>query len=166
MSERRPSSPSAARLGRAFLVLLVLPACACGPHSSDRALSGDEIDLVIGGHKVRVEVASDDLSRQTGLMHRESLPESRGMLFIYRSAHELSFWMKNTSIPLEIAFLDDAGKILEIRRLRPRDESSVTSRDPVRYALEVNDGWFRKRGLKAGDSFDEFEAKVQTFHVR
>ena len=84
-------------------------------------------------------------------MNREELPENQGMLFVFESTRILSFWMRNTFIPLDIAFIDDAGKIVDIQRMEPLDESkSYTSAAPALYALEVNAGWFAKNTIKVG----------------
>ena len=108
-----------------------------------------------GGKKVevRVEVA-DDLAEQTkGLMDRTTLGENRGMLFVYPEEQELSFWMKNTLIPLSIAFIDSERRIVDIQDMKPLDDKppSYVSADPAQYALEVNQGFFEKRGVKVGD---------------
>ena len=129
---------------------------------------GEVLELTIRGKALTVETALDEPSRQRGLMFREKkeLPEDRGMLFIWPSAVKQSFWMRNTSIPLSIAFLDEDGKILQVEDLRPHDERYTRSKDEVRYALEVNRGWFAKNGLKAGDVFDDFRKKVDGLPVR
>jgi uncharacterized membrane protein (UPF0127 family) len=131
-------------------------------------LAGDIIFLTLGERKLRVEVASDNYTRQKGLMHRrpEDLGEDHGMLFIFPDYKQQSFWMKNTLIPLSIAFLDDDGKILQIEDMKPKDESSTRSKNKVRYALEVHQGWFRKAGLEVGDSLPDFRDKVRGFEVR
>jgi uncharacterized membrane protein (UPF0127 family) len=84
-------------------------------------------------------------------MYTESLPPDRGMLFVFQREDRLAFWMKNTPIPLDIAFIDAQGRILEIQEMKPLDTTVYHSRQPALYALEVNAGWFQKHGIKVGD---------------
>jgi uncharacterized membrane protein (UPF0127 family) len=109
------------------------------------------LPLTIGGHVLRVEIVDTDLARQQGLMHRDALPADRGMLFVYAQPLPLAFWMKNTKIPLDIAFLADDGAILQIEAMTPYDETHINSKTPVRLALEVNHGWFAEHGVRVGD---------------
>lgn len=109
-----------------------------------------EITLTLGGHKLTAEVAYTDADRELGLMHRRMLPENRGMLFVFPQAAPLSFWMMNTHIPLSIAFIDDAGTIINITDMKPLTTETHNSARPARYALEMNQGWFRKHGIRAG----------------
>ena len=108
-----------------------------------------------GGKKVRVRVeVADDLAEQAkGLMDRTMLGENRGMLFVYPEERELSFWMKNTLIPLSIAFIDSESRIIDIQDMKPLDDEppSYVSAEPVQYALEVNQGFFEKNGVRLGD---------------
>ena len=109
-----------------------------------------EIALEIKGHKVTAEVAGTDAARATGLMHRRMLPENRGMLFVFPQAAPQSFWMMNTYVPLSIAFIDEGGTIINIADMKPLTTDPHPSAKPAKYALEVNQGWFAKRGIKAG----------------
>ncbi len=106
-----------------------------------------------GEVRVRVEIADDDFERGRGLMYRTALAENRGMLFVYEVEQKLSFWMKNTLIPLSIAFMDAEGRIVDIQDMEPLDDDppSYVSAEPARYALEVNQGFFEERGVKVGD---------------
>ena len=108
------------------------------------------ITLRIGNTKLTAEVAAAPSDRATGLMHRFSLPPDHGMLFVFETPQPLAFWMKNTHIPLSIAYLDAQGKILNIEDMAPQTLNGHCSRRPVRYALEMNQGWFAKRGIKPG----------------
>jgi uncharacterized membrane protein (UPF0127 family) len=101
-------------------------------------------------HVIQAEVAASPQERAIGLMHRKSMPANNGMLFVFEEAQPQCFWMKNTLLPLSIAFLDDAGQVVNIADMKPLDESSHCSAKPVRFALEMNQGWFAKRGIKAG----------------
>jgi len=137
------------------------------PHSSDTTAAGKEETtsgppglrtLVIdasGGEKVevRVEVADNVLERARGLMYRKALGVNRGMLFVYPEEQRLSFWMKNTLIPLSIAYIDSKRRIVDIQDMKPLDDEppSYVSADPAQYALEVNRGFFEEWGVKVGD---------------
>jgi len=108
-----------------------------------------------GGKKVevRVEIADGPFEQQRGLMYRTALGEDRGMLFVYRREQPLSFWMKNTRIPLSIAYIDSKGRITDILDMKPLDDKPphYISSEPVQYALEVNQGFFDEHGVKVGD---------------
>ena len=107
--------------------------------------------LKIGNHDLLVELAVSDLEQEKGLMNRDSLGTDQGMLFVFDQPKEASFWMHNTSIPLDLAYLDEKGEILEILPLVPFEENPVNSKSKkVAYALEVNRDWFSSRSLKAG----------------
>lgn len=129
-----------------LVALLVLSLCSYA--HAERALP--EAALEIQGHKLTAEVAGDDASRTTGLMHRRMLPENRGMLFVFPAAAVQNFWMMNTYVPLSIAYIDDQGKIVNIADMKPLTTDPHPSAKPVRYALEMNRGWFAKRGISAG----------------
>ena len=101
--------------------------------------------------EVEVEIATDDAERAQGLMERTELAENAGMLFVYEEERQLSFWMKNTLIPLSIAYADSQGRIVDIQDMQPLDETPHPSAEPVRYALEVNQGFFEERGIRVGD---------------
>lgn len=101
--------------------------------------------------EVPVEVADTEDERQTGLMGRAALPEDAGMLFVFDSEQQLSFWMKDTLIPLSIAFMDSEGRIVDIQDMQPLDETPHLSAEPAQYALEVNQGFFAAWGIQVGD---------------
>jgi uncharacterized membrane protein (UPF0127 family) len=107
--------------------------------------------LKINGHNLRAEVANTDEDRRTGLMFRNSLAENQGMLFVYESEGRYAMWMKNTIIPLSVAFIDRKGIILNIEDMQPHTEDSHGSKGPAKYSLEMNQGWFKKRGINKGD---------------
>lgn len=159
----------------AILVALVAPTAACGgepeggaaearsaaapgqdstrpTRSVDRSPAGlRTTTITVGGHEVTVEVAESDAERQRGLMGRDSLPRDRGMLFVYPRPQTLSFWMRNTSIPLSIAYAAQDGRIVDIQQMDPHTEEQHPSREPAMYALEMNQGWFEEHGVTVGD---------------
>ena len=100
--------------------------------------------------QLQIEVADTYAKREYGLMNRKKLAKNRGMLFKFPYFNKLSFWMKNTYIPLDIAFLDDKGRILQIESMCPLSTKPIVSNFPCRYALEVNKGWFEENGVKEG----------------
>lgn len=102
-----------------------------------------------------IEIADTEPEREKGLMFRYSLPADNGMLFVFNNERKLSFWMKNTFIPLDIAYISAEGIINEIYRMEPLDYSIIyPSNKPAKYALEVNAGWFKKNGIKPGMKLD------------
>ena len=108
--------------------------------------------ISIKGHTLAAELATMPEARICGLSHRVKLPENHGMLFIYPTIGLRTFWMKDTHIPLSIAFLDDSGLILSIHHMAPMQTAErYRSLQPVRYALEVNQGWFAENGIGVGD---------------
>jgi uncharacterized membrane protein (UPF0127 family) len=115
------------------------------------------ITLTIGSHKLVAEVASTEGQRGTGLMHRRMLPENRGMLFVFPDIAYHGMWMMNTYVPLSVAFIDRDGAIINIADMEPHTTSTHMAARPAKYALEMNQGWFRKRGLKAGDKVEGLE---------
>jgi uncharacterized protein len=108
------------------------------------------LELKAGMHLIRAEVAADFASRSQGLMHRKSLAQNAGMLFAFDRAELHCMWMKNTYIPLSVAFLDEQGTIINIADMQPHSEQSHCATKPARYALEMTRGWFAERGVKAG----------------
>jgi uncharacterized protein len=113
-----------------------------------------QIPLNIGNHKLTAEVANTEPARATGLMHRRMLPENRGMLFVFTEVALHAMWMMNTHVPLSVAFLDRDGVIINIADMEPHTQNTHGATRPAKYALEMNQGWFRKRGVKAGDRIE------------
>ena len=106
--------------------------------------------LRLGNSTLEVEIAATNQSRQRGLMHRHVMAEERGMLFVFEQAERLCFWMRNTYIPLSIAYLDKDATIIEIFDMQALDERSVCSTAPAQFALEVNQGWFERHQIQVG----------------
>ena len=111
--------------------------------------------LTIRDQRLVVEVASTPQTRATGLMHRFSLRQDHGMLFVFEAPQPLAFYMKNTHIPLSIAYIDGRGRILNIEDMRPLDESTHWSRGNAQYAIEMRQGWFAAKGIGVGDVVEE-----------
>jgi len=108
------------------------------------------LQLTAGMHLVRAEVAADNPSRSRGLMHRKSLAPNAGMLFVFDAPALHCMWMRNTYIPLSVAFLDAQGAIINIADMQPHSEQSHCAGRPALYALEMTQGWFAQRGIKPG----------------
>ena len=108
------------------------------------------ITLNAGIHNIRAEVAQTAEERATGLMFRQTMPAQDGMLFVFEQPATQCFWMKNTLLPLSVAFVADDGTIVNLDDMKPQTLDSHCSTGPVRFVLEMNQGWFAKRGLKAG----------------
>ena len=121
------------------------------PNESDTiaidASSGERVE-------VKVEIADDPTERQRGLMERTALAENAGMLFVFNREQQLSFFMRNTLIPLSIAYIDGGGRIVDIQDMQPLDETPHPSTEPAKYALEVNRGFFVARGIHVGDKVE------------
>ena len=106
--------------------------------------------LQIGERHARVEIANTDETRRKGLMFRTRLADSSGMIFIFAREQPVSMWMRNTRIPLSVAFIDARGRIVNIERMQPETEETHASNGPVKYALEMQQGWFEKHGIGSG----------------
>lgn len=108
------------------------------------------VKLTAGIHVITAEAATTNQTRMVGLMHRERLAPNHGMLFVFEDKAQQCFWMRNTPLPLTIAFIEDDGTIVQFADMAPRTEVSHCSHKPVRYALEMEQGWFARRGIAAG----------------
>lgn len=108
------------------------------------------INLNAGMHIIKAEVAANDAQRQQGLMFREKMGSNEGMVFLFGAPATVCMWMKNTLIPLSVAFLDENGKIINIEDMQPQTTDSHCAKKPAVYALEMNLGWFQKRNIKPG----------------
>lgn len=115
------------------------------------------LELFAGMHRIEAEVAATPESRQTGMMLRTVMASQRGMLFVFPEAASQCMWMRNTLLPLSVAFLDEKGRIINVEDMQPKTDANHCSSRPARYALEMNLGWFRSRGLGAGFSITGIE---------
>ncbi|MFO7579942.1 MAG: DUF192 domain-containing protein [Nitrosomonas halophila] len=110
------------------------------------------IELEIAQYSITAEVANTSATRAAGLMHRTHLPEDHGMLFVFPTAAIYSMWMQNTPLPLSVAFLDEAGAIINIAEMAPNTLTAHRAEKAAKYALEMNAGWFAAKGIQAGDA--------------
>lgn len=106
--------------------------------------------LNAGMHLIQVQLAQDFEQRQIGLMWRKEMPQNEGMLFVFEQPAMQCFWMRNTPLPLTAAFVSDDGSIVNLADMKPLNDDSHCSKKPVRFVLEMNQGWFAKRNIQAG----------------
>jgi uncharacterized membrane protein (UPF0127 family) len=114
-------------------------------------------ELGAGMYRIEAEVAHTPQTRQLGLMNRKSMPAQRGMVFVFERDATHCMWMKNTFLPLSVAFVDAQGKVVNIEDMQPHSEVNHCAAEPVRFALEMNQGWFRERGIAPGDTLRGFD---------
>ncbi|MFM7331877.1 MAG: DUF192 domain-containing protein [Brachymonas sp.] len=133
---------------RSIFAALALFSLSAGAQEPQMDLQ--RIKLGAGMHQIDAQVALTPEQRQIGLMWRKSMPQNEGMLFIFEQATQQCFWMKNTLLPLTAAFVADDGSIVNLEDMRPQTTDPHCSKQPVRYVLEMNQGWFAKKGIKAG----------------
>ena len=131
-----------------FIVLLATSFAALAEDAPQ--LNLERIKLASGMHRLDVQVAATPEQRQIGLMFRKDMPQHEGMIFVFDQPAQQCFWMKNTLLPLSAAFIADDGTIVNIEDMKPLVLDSHCSAKPVRYVLEMNKGWFAKKGIKAG----------------
>jgi hypothetical protein len=130
-----------------FFFLLIF----CSPEPWAQEGKKSLLPLAIKGKTIKVEVARTEREKERGLMFRERLGKDAGMIFVYGEEETLFFWMKNTPIPLSIAFIDKNGKIVDIQDMEPFSLRTRGSSSPAKYALEMNQGWFKRNGIQVGD---------------
>jgi uncharacterized membrane protein (UPF0127 family) len=134
---------------RAVQALFIAAWCGASP-AQDAAQKLPSIRLNAGIHNIQAEVAQTPEQRTQGLMFRKVMGANEGMLFIFEQPSVQCFWMKNTLLPLSAAFIDDSGAVVNIADMKPESEQSHCSTKPVRFVLEMNQGWFAKRGVGPG----------------
>lgn len=139
---------SSSRLLMAGLISLAaaLPASA----QNQPQMNLQRVEINAGMHRIDAQVAQSPQERQTGLMYRKEMPAHEGMIFVFEQPATQCFWMKNTLLPLTAAFVADDGTIVNLADMKPQTEDSHCSAKPVRYVLEMNQGWFAQKGIKAG----------------
>lgn len=147
--------PSHARRAVGALCAGLLASALAVPAGVAQAQEGPQmnlrrVELTAGMHRIDAQVALTPQERQTGLMYRKEMPAHEGMLFVFEQPSQQCFWMKNTLLPLTAAFIADDGTIVNLEDMKPQTLDSHCSAKPVRYVLEMNQGWFAKKGIKAG----------------
>lgn len=148
-----------------FFIYLALPVVTAAEGVTKENSQKKLHTLKLAGKVLKVELAEDENSRRRGLMFRKSLNEDEGMLFIFPDETQLSFWMKNTFIPLDIGFFDKDKRLINFLSMEPvKSEMQVNlpsyeSRGPAKFALEVNQGWFKKNKVQVGQKFELERAK-------
>lgn len=143
-----PAKTSRLMVSMAAATALALPGWAVAQQAPQ--LNLQRVKLNAGMHVIDAQVALTPQERQTGLMLRKDMPQNEGMLFVFEQAREQCFWMKNTLLPLTAAFVADDGTIVNTADMKPETTDSHCSAKPVRYVLEMNKGWFFKKGIKQG----------------
>lgn len=129
---------------------LLLAGAAQAQNSEQPQTTLQRVDLTAGMYRIDAQVAQAPQERQIGLMHRKEMPQQEGMLFIFDEPGVQCFWMKNTLLPLTAAFVADDGTVVNLADMQPQTTDSHCSDKPVRFVLEMNQGWFRSRAMKAG----------------
>jgi uncharacterized membrane protein (UPF0127 family) len=135
-----------ARLRRPLLALALLCAAPFAQAQSPMPV----VELTVGMYRIEAELAANEADRELGLMLRRQMPAGHGMVFAFTADRAHCMWMKNTLLPLSVAFMDAEGTILNIEDMQPQTEDNHCAAKPARYALEMNQGWFREKGIKAG----------------
>jgi uncharacterized membrane protein (UPF0127 family) len=136
---------------RSRALLLALAACVAGAQAQEGPQPRlPTADLTAGMHVIRAELARTPQQQMVGMMMRTEMGANEGMLFVNDEAGVRCFWMRNTLLPLTIAFIADDGTIVNLADMQPRSEQSHCSARPVRFALEMRQGWFARRGIQAG----------------
>lgn len=134
---------------RHFLLVGMLILCGCA--NAEPPVQFERAQIKVNNINLKVELAQSWEQRQRGLMFRKSLCQNCGMLFVFESPRIGSMWMKNTLIPLDVAYIDKSGQITDIKAMQPQDLTSIQSSKPILHALEMNQGWFAANGVKVGD---------------
>jgi uncharacterized protein len=140
-------------VSQGFFILLTLCFAlffAAHVHAQEQAQKLPVVSLRAGIHLIQAMVAQTEDERSTGLMYRQEMGPNEGMLFIFEQASTQCFWMKNTLLPLSAAFVRDDGSIVNIENMKPQTTNGHCSKEPVRFVLEMHEGWFAKRGFKPG----------------
>jgi len=165
-SQRRRTRVAGLLPGALAVLAASFPLAACGGDAGNGIRDGVELGggaavtspsprrgiawVIFGADTVHAEVARTEAQRQRGLMYRETLADGQGMLFVFDNVQLRSFWMRNTYLPLDIAFLDDSRRVVDIQQMEPLDENFTESRAPAMFALEVPRGWFQRQGVEVG----------------
>jgi uncharacterized membrane protein (UPF0127 family) len=146
----RFSFPRSAAAGRHRVVLAALLALALARGAAAQGTALPTVELTAGIHLIHAELADNDSARMRGLMYREALAPNHGMLFIFDETDRHCMWMRNTLLPLSVAFIDNDGSIVNIEEMKAQTDDTHCARRGVHYALEMGSGWFKAHGLGAG----------------
>lgn len=138
------------RSARHGLLMLSMAAVICAAQAQNAQMHLPRTKLSAGMHLLDVQVAQSAQERQIGLMFRREMPQHEGMLFVFEQPATQCFWMRNTLLPLTAAFVADDGTIVNLVDMKPKTDDSHCSSKPVRFVLEMNQGWFAKRNIQAG----------------
>jgi uncharacterized membrane protein (UPF0127 family) len=138
------------RTFRHALAALLLAAWAYPSTAQDPQTDLPRVKLSVGMHLIDAQVAQTPGQREVGLMFRKDMPQNEGMLFVFEFPSMQCFWMKNTLLPLSVAFLADDGTVINVDEMKPQTLDSHCSEQPVRYVLEMNKAWFSRKGIRAG----------------
>jgi uncharacterized membrane protein (UPF0127 family) len=133
-----------------LVALLLVALAALASAQEQPQLDLPRVRLQAGMNQIDAQVAASPEERMTGLMHRKEMPQHEGMLFVFDQPSTQCFWMKNTLLPLTAAFVADDGTIVNLEDMRPQTTDSHCSARPVRFVLEMNQGWFARKGIKSG----------------
>ena len=151
MPSSRLRCVSVARYRSLSLALLLgLPALAQDAPQGQPQMNLARTELSAGMHRIHAQVAQSPREKEIGLMFRKEMPANEGMLFVFERPSTQCFWMKNTLLPLTAAFVADDGTIVNLADMQPMTETSHCSKKPVRYVLEMNQGWFKQKGIAEG----------------
>ncbi|GAB4059971.1 DUF192 domain-containing protein [Uliginosibacterium sediminicola] len=140
---------------RTRLLHLCLAGSALLATAAQAEIQFPRTELNLGMWRIDAEVAANEPAREQGLMYRKSLPSNAGMLFVFDSTQQYCMWMKNTLIPLSVAFLDEQGRIINIEEMLPQTEDNHCASKPARFALEMNKGWFKAKNIKPGSKLED-----------
>jgi uncharacterized protein len=146
---------------RAILAGFLAMISLCAQAFEGPQLNLQRIKISAGMHQIDTQLAMTPIERQIGLMNRPTMPAHEGMLFVFEQPSKQCFWMKNTLLPLTAAFVADDGTIVNLEDMKPQSLESHCSKKEVRYVLEMNQGWFAKRGIKAGSKLSGVPFKQQ-----
>ncbi|CAA2104665.1 DUF192 domain-containing protein [Variovorax paradoxus] len=138
---------------RLAALLLVSASFMTSSHAQQQQLPQTDLQrtqLSIGLYKIDTQIAQTPRQREIGLMFRKEMPQAEGMIFVFEQPATQCFWMRNTILPLTAAFVADDGRIVNLVDMQPMTENSHCSLEPVRYVLEMNQGWFAKKNIKKG----------------
>ena len=133
-----------------WLTLLMVLGLSASAWGQSPQMDLPRVRIQAGLYQIDAQVAQSEAQHEIGLMHRRSMPEHEGMLFVFERANRYCFWMKNTLMPLSIAFIDDRGHVVNTAEMKAGSEQTHCAQAPVRYALEMNKGWFAKRRVQSG----------------